>query len=66
MLYASVTRATHELMLVSMDENEFSRKAASILGYTFKHKLLLLNSALNCPGYKFDFNIGVQTIGNLN
>ena len=31
MIYTSVTRATHELMLVSMDENEFSRKAASIL-----------------------------------
>jgi hypothetical protein len=31
MLYTSVTRPTHELLLVSLEENEFSKKAADVI-----------------------------------
>jgi hypothetical protein len=32
MLYTGVTRPTHELLLVSLVENKYSRKAAGVLG----------------------------------
>ena len=31
MLYTSVTRPTHELLMVSLEKNEFSKKAADVI-----------------------------------
>lgn len=32
MLYTSVTRETHELLLAAFEENQYSRKAVELLG----------------------------------
>ena len=40
MLYTSVTRPTHELLMVSLEENEFSKKAADVIDLMKKDGIL--------------------------